>query len=268
MIFNKRKEKEETADYYHIYDSDPRKTYLLKKRQRRRKKRIILLSLFLVLCLITSFFISDLSKVKTIKIKGNSVISDYLIIQRSQIKTLKTNYLFLNTKSVKKELETMGLVRKASVKKDLIGNVLITVEEAEIIAVCQLKKQTYIIDELGNVVKIGTNYKVKNTNGLPKLFNFDKLSVVKAFAKAYIKVPTIIKNAVSDVIFNPLRAYPNRVRLIMDNNKEIHINIEDMEQRLKHFDYAAYLTEYKDDCIFSFEGGNIYIKKAKTNKHR
>lgn len=260
----KRKELKESKKYYHDYDSDPRKAILIKNRKRKKIKRNRRIAFIILLSLIILFFTTNISKVKTVTVKNNKIVNSEFIKKMSTISS-RDYYFMVNKSKIKSLLEKQAFIHKATISISLFGDYTISIEESDLMAYAIFNKKTYVIDKDGKFALYDKRYHLNNIQGFPRLTQFKNLSLIEQFAKAFVKVPYVIKNATSDVIWMNKKSDPTRVRLVMDNGKNIEIRIEDMAERLqeKNFDYAAYMTEFSDYTTFSFEGRYMYVSKNK-----
>ena len=95
----------------------------LKKKKRKRRINFVLIVLFLIFLVI--FLFGDMSKVKKITVSGCHLTSAEEIIERLPVKSKQTYFFKVNKKQVETEVEKMIFVEKATVTKDLIGNIKI-----------------------------------------------------------------------------------------------------------------------------------------------
>ncbi len=231
--------------------------YKRKNKKRKLKKQVKILIIILLLSIICGYFFSDLSKVKTIKVVGNSDVSSDTIITSSNIDT-KTIYIFINKDKTEEKIKALPLIKKASVSYNVFGDVTIEIEESQQVAYCVIDEKTYVLDELGSVVETDDDSIKEKLKSCPKLSNFDSLEFLQTFAKEYAKVPSLIKNQTSDIIYSPLNADETRIRFVLDNSKELIVRVEDMADELSRFPFEAYMIEKADKCYFDFYGDHIY----------
>lgn len=248
--------------YYNEHDENQVKKLLKTKKKKKLKKRIKVLLILLVLIIIGMYFFSDLSKIQSIQVIGNDEVKTQDIIDHISIDK-NSFYLFVDKKKVVEEVKELGMIKKANVSIDLLGNVTIEIEEAEKVAYCEIGKKIYLIDELGHVVETHDKKVIESLQSCPRLSGFKDLKFLKTFAKEYVQIPELIKSQTSDIVFSPKDSDETRLEFVMDNGKTLYLRVEDMVEQLKKFDYEAFMTAYSDRCVFSFEGKHIYMKKCK-----
>lgn len=248
--------------YYNEHDENQVKKILKTKKKKKLKKRIKLLFILIILIIIGAYFLSDYSKVQSIKVVGNDELKEKTIIDSISINK-ETIYLFINKSDIAQEVKDLGMVKRANVSVDFLGHVTIEIEEAEKVAYCEIDKKIYLIDELGGVVETTDKNIIQSLQSCPRLLKFKDLKFLKIFAKEYIQIPELIKSQTSDIVYDPNKLDETRLKFVMDNGKILYLRTEDMVKQLKNFDYEAYMTTYSKKYVFSFEGKYIYMKDCK-----
>lgn len=248
--------------YYNEHDENQVEKILKSKKRKKLKRRFKILLILIVFVMIAAYFLSDYSKVSSIQVVGNEEIQTQVILDAISIDK-KTIYWFVNTGHVEEEIKTLPLIKKVSVSKDFFGHVKIEIEEAQKVAYCIIGKTTYVIDELGNVSETEDQKVIQSLQACPRLMEFKDVDFLKKFAKEYVKIPELIKNQTSDIVYAPLKADENRMKFIMINGKILYLRVDQMAESLKKFDYEAFMTAYSDRCEFSFEGDHVYMEKCK-----
>lgn len=248
--------------YYNEHDEDQVKKILVTKKKKRLKRRIKVLLFLVLFAIIGGYFLSDYSRVQSVTVIGNEEVKSEDIIKTSKLNK-NTIYLFANCSQIGKRIKALPLIKKASVRKDWLGNFVIEIEEADKIACCTIGDQTYVIDELGDVVETNDQQVIASLQSTIKLTGFKSVDFLKEFAKQYVQIPELIKSQTSDIIYEPKGTDTTRLKFLMDNGKVLYLRVEDMVDQLKRFDYEAFMTAYSDRCQFSFEGQHVYMEKCK-----
>ena len=115
--------------YYNEHDVNQVKKILKNKKKRKLKRRIKIIFFLLVLIFIAGFMMSDLSKVKSIEIVGNDEVKSENIINSISLND-QSVYFLVDKKKLTEEIKNIGMIKRASVSIDFIGNVKIEIEEA------------------------------------------------------------------------------------------------------------------------------------------
>lgn len=260
MSKHKRRKTRISAVHYNEYDDDPRKQYLAEVKAKKARRRRHLLISCIIIGLIVVYFVSPVSKIQSIQVKGLvNLKADEVKV--SIQKETSGYYLFTSTKNIENKLKKHALIKKCHVSKTITGGLRIEIQEAKPVAYAIFQNKTYVIDELAHVEEVSDVNFIKKLESTPRLMSFDSLEHIQTFADQYIQLPYILRNSISDVIFSPKAADPTSIRFVMDNGKQLIVRLNDISKVLsqKKFDYEAYMTEYSDACIFSFEGDSIYI---------
>lgn len=240
------------------YNSDPRKVLLRKKKKLRLKKKAKIFLSLLVLSLIVLYFISDLSRIRTISVEGNQTISTkYIQKVLSQYK--KDTIFLLNTNKVEKKVLDMPLIKKADVSKNLLGHLSVRVSEGDILAYATIKNKTYIIDSMGHVFENSPEMGLGDVKKYVKVSYFKSYGQLKNFAKEYVKIPENVHSSVSDIILSNSKTEPFRVRMIMDNGKILVVRVNEMVDVFERFDYQANNVVQKDVQTYVFMNGKLYM---------
>ena len=248
---------------FNEHDENQVQVVLKKQKQKKKKKRTRRIVFLLVLMVIVAFFVSPASRIKSIKVSGNQYVDSQDILDQSKLSTSSVfPYTFVTNSIVKKRIESLPMIENAKIIYDIVGNVKIKITESDVIAWGTVKKKNYVIDRNGRVSV------VKDTSsliGTTKVSDFKKLKLFKQFAEEYVKIPVIIRNDVSDIVYFPKTKDTSRIALKLNDGKIFYMRIEDMAEQLENFDYDAYMQAYGNRCIFSFEGDNLFMKKCTSS---
>lgn len=247
--------------YYNEHDENQVNKILKTKKKKKLKRRFKVIFVLLILILIGLFFMSDYSKIKSIQVFGNEEVKTEDVLKNISIDK-QSIFLFVNPSRVEEEVKQVNLIKKVNVSRDFFGHVKIEVEEADKVAYSVINNMTYVIDEMGNVTETKDKKIIQSLQACPKITQFKDLKLLKEFAVQYIKIPELIKNQTSDIVYDPKKMDETRLKFIMDNGKILYLRIEDMASQLKSFDYEANIA-HDDMCIFKFEGVNIYKEACK-----
>lgn len=247
--------------YYNEHDVNQVDKLYKKKKKKKLKRKVKILCFLLFLLMIAGYFVSDLSKVKSIKIIGNKEVSSKLIKEASSI-TKDSIYLFIDKDKSADNIKKLALVKKADISYDIFGNITIEIEESNKVAYATIENKTYVIDELGKVVETKDENIKETLKSCPKLVHFDSLDLLKQFAKEYANVPELIKTKTSDIIYSPQPSDETRVEYILDNGKKLIVRIENMADELTRFPFEAHMIQNPNACEFNFYGKNIYLTKC------
>ncbi len=246
--------------YFNEHDEDQVRKIYKKNKRKKIKRRFRLLMVLCVVIVVVYYFLSDHSKVQSIRVIGNSSLKTEDILKLISV-TKDDYYLFVNEKKLKNEVEQIPLVKQVDIEKDLIGHITIKVVEAEKVAYCTVGNKTYIIDELGKVSEMRDKKVLESLKTCPKLSKFKDINLLKKFAKEYIKIPNLIKNQTSDIVYAPSSSDPTLIKFIMNDGKILYLRVEEISEQLQpgRFDYEAFKTAYSQYNVYRFEGKHVYM---------
>ena len=103
-----------------------------KKKIRTRRRILRVLSLLLIVMLVFAFLSSDLSKVKTLSVRGNMIYTDEQILEKAEL-NYRSSFVLNPGFLIAMRLKEDTLIKEASISKTWGGGILITVEEEMII---------------------------------------------------------------------------------------------------------------------------------------
>lgn len=244
---------------YNEHDQNQVREILKNRRLKRRKKRRRILATILVAVFIIAFFVSDLSKIQSINVKGNNRITKEEIINASPAKAHETVHFFASTSSIEKKIKELPAVTNATVTKDFLGNITITVEETKAVAYQIIDTKVSIIDEKGNII-INEVTEGGEYQKCPKLTGFDENTITE-FAKEYAKIPSQVQNQVSDIKYAPLPSDELRCEFMMDDGKVLYLRIDDMATQLSGDRYDTIIRDAPGEKYYDFVGKHCYMWK-------
>jgi len=156
----------------------------MKKNKKRKFLKLLIIIITLVLLVLYLYNL----RVKNIYVKGNTLLSDYEIIELSGL----NNYprMFSKTSiNIENKIKISPYIKSVNVKKDLFGKVVIEIEEFDIL----LKDSTDNKIYLSNLKKIAIDDKLY---GIPSLINYVDRDILNNFLK---KLNTIDKSVLSKI---------------------------------------------------------------------
>lgn len=90
--------------YYNEHDENQVKKILKSKKKKKIKRTFRLLFFLCILILIGAYFVSDYSKVQSIKVIGNEEVSEKEILKKISVSN-KSIFLFVNTGKITEEVK-------------------------------------------------------------------------------------------------------------------------------------------------------------------
>lgn len=228
----------------------------IKKKKQKRRRCFVLIVLLIIACIV--FMTGSASKVKKISISGCHLTNQESIIENISIKSKETYFFKVNCSQIEKEINQMLFVKKATVKKDLLGNVKITVQENNAMLYSYIDNVLYLVDEDGVMEKDEKQEKLSYVQRYPQAMNFDEKHL-KQFIKEYKQLPSVIKNQISSIVFEPNDKDQTKCKLELDDGKIFYVRIEDMARQLTSTNYYLVIQKYPDNKYYDFLGKNVYV---------
>lgn len=250
--------KKDDSYIYNEHDNNQVKAIYKKRRKKRRMRRIRLVGVILVIVLIVSFFISDLSKIQSIKITGNALLTSDEIVESLSIK-VHQSFTFFNTSSgIKSDVEDVPFIKSAKVNKDLLGRVNIEVTETTPAGYASINNILYVFDDQGDVKEDKNNTLLQYVQRTPKLNNFDD-DHLKQFIKEYVKIPSVVRNKISDINYAPAPGDDDRCEFYMNDGKVLYVRTSKMAQQLADDNYAKKIAQFPNYKYYDFVGKYVYV---------
>ncbi len=228
----------------------------LKRKKRKRRQRFVIITVALLL--IIAFFLSDLSKVKTIKIEGCQKLDSDFIIENISVKAHSTFYFNVDGDELKKEIEKLIFVKKADVSRSLLGNITVKIQEEDPATYCYIDNKLYVVDQDGVIQEDLEQKWLSYVQRMPQSMNFD-MEHLQSFVKEYVKIPSDVQNQISAIIFEPADKDQTKCRLELDDGKIFYVRIENMAEQLTSSHYYMIMKQYPDYRYYDFLGQNVYV---------
>lgn len=224
------------------------------KKKMKRKLKIkwghLFLFFLVVICL---FFLGKgilKYPVQNIYITGNTILKDQEVITLASLSNYPS-FLKTTNKSIKERLLENPFVDKVQVKKKLLGQIYLNIEESRAI----------IIDLEKNVVL--SNLKVvSNERGLlaPSLINEVEKEKLEKLVLKLSKLDNTIFELISEIEYVPKEKDENRFAFYMRDGNLVYITLENFS-RMNHY-LIAFQKVKCQRGIFNFDAGNHFnIKK-------
>lgn len=247
------------ANYiYNEHDVNQVLTMRKKLKKKKRKRRRIALLIILLILLLLGFIFSPASKVKKITVKGCTLVDKEEIIDNLSIKVNQDYFFKVSSKELKEEVKKHIFVEEASINKDIIGNITITIEENNAILYAYLDNILYIVDEDG-VYEEDINQKLLSyVQRYPQAINFNKDNF-KMLVKQYYQLPSVVKNQISSIVFEPDEKDQDKCKLEMDDGKIFYVRMEKMAEQLTSTNYYLVIQKYPNYKYYNFLGKNVYV---------
>ena len=232
-----------------------------KLKQRRRKKAnrraVILLSLFFLLLILVLYFLSPISHVKQVTVKGNQYLSDEILVETSNIST-GMNIWKLDKKQIVHDLESIKEINNVSISIKFPNTVQITVGEHERLAYVLKESEFYPI--LANGESLEAIDQHKFPINAPLLIGFEEGKELEVILGALEELPEEISNAISEIHYDPTETDKFHVRIFMNDGYEIVASSRTLAEKIIH--YPSIVSQLDPDVkgVIDLEVGTYFRK--------
>lgn len=218
-----------------------------------RKKRsgsralLLLLVFFFITVLIILFFQSSVSKIATVDIKGNELVTAARIGQAAQV-SVGDHYFTTSVSAVEKRIRNLPMIKSATVAKSFPGKLSITVEEHPRVAYQFSADGTLqvLLADGSAIAAAGTNVSVDK----PILSGWRdddpwKLKLCQTLAA----IPSAMLSDLSEIKPDPTNAYEDKIKIYTRSQYVVSTTVTYLPDRLPYL--GAIVSEMKDKNVNS-----------------
>lgn len=216
----------ETIKSVFIHDETEENLQALNKKKQNRPKRrihIMLIIIAILSSLIAIYFISDISKIKSLKVTGNKYFNDKEILELADL-SYDTRHLLLMPFINERKIEANELIKNVTIEKMMSGVVHIEVEEEDIIGTYQENKKTYLL--LGDGSSIEQDGKdIQRIAKFPLIGKFSKEQrtlMAEAFVRPGKKVKAEYMSLISEINPHEESYDKNMVEIVMQDGNRVY----------------------------------------------
>lgn len=202
------------------------------KKKRFNVKKFLILFLFFYMLIYTVVFLFN-EPIRHIKIKGNNLVSDALILEKSKLKNYPSIFKYFSN-TLEKRIEKIDLIEKAQVKKKWGFVVEIIVEENKPLFYNNSMSQIY----LSNKSIISDT----NIVGIPTLLSTLDDDMLNKFIERFKSVDSNIIYEINEIYFEPSYNEKEeiidgeRFRFLMSDGNQVYVTLEN-EDSIKRLNY-------------------------------
>ncbi len=227
-----------------------------KKIKRRIKWKSILKIIILLVIAFSSYKTIKLIPTNHIVVIGNNYVSDNEIINNSLYSDYPCLFCISNHK-VKDSLKQNPYINNVKIKKSILGELSITIDEARPLFYNRDKKRLI----LSNFKEVETN----NLQGVPILTNYVPDQLYEKLINGFTKLSPDVISLVSEIIYDPWKngdvvIDESRFFLQMNDGNNVYINTIHLDKLNNYLDIYAtlegkkgtlYLDSSSDKIAFS-----------------
>lgn len=207
-----------------------------KLKQERRKKTnrriMILLFLFFLLILSILYFRSPMSKVGSITVQGNRLITTEDIIAASGL-TAETVILNIDKDELLTKIMDIPEIKSAELSLTLPNHLHINVEEYDILGILKSDDEYQVLLENGHLTAWNDRY--QHELDVPILLGFSDDDQLELLAKQLGELATEVRNSISEMIFTPKETDLLAVTLYMNDGFEVRATLRSFAERMNYY---------------------------------
>ncbi|MHC9532855.1 cell division protein FtsQ/DivIB [Dellaglioa sp. L3N] len=216
------------------------------------QKMTIIIGSFLVIGLIALYFVSPLSKVRTIGISGEKTVSKQQVENASQLHVNDplSHALFNNKSTLKAIKSDLPQVKSLTVSRKKWNDIKLSITEYDLAGYIAKDKKYYQLFLNG---AIGSRVFAQPTGNYPTYSKFNQTDLLQKMVKQYRKVPAKIRNGISEIDYNPSKVNNQRIYIYMNDGNKVIANIGDFANKMAF--YPSISSKLKKKNVIDLEVG-------------
>ncbi|WP_248926599.1 cell division protein FtsQ/DivIB [Paenibacillus hamazuiensis] len=215
------------------------------RRNRSSRKLLAFLFIFFVTLLVILFFQSSLSKITTVEVAGNELLSADEVKQAMPVRP-GDHFFAISSQTIEQVLQQMKMVQSAKVTKRFPGVIHVDIQEYQRVAFQineEGKKEVLLADGSSVVIEQrGVTIDKPLLTGWSK----DDPNKVK-LCKVMAAIPPSYFSDVSEIKPDPSESYPDKIKLYTRSQFEVQTTISYLPDKLPYLD--LYITNLKENNI-------------------
>lgn len=242
-----------------IEDRIPKLKLVRKKKANRRL--VFYLSIFFILISLIVYLQSPLSNVKTIKVEGNSYVSNQDVIDISNL-TTKTNIWTVKQTEIENKLKEEPVIESVKVLRKLPWTVEIVIEEYVRVGYLKKEAEFYPIIEDGTTLTIGTSM----IGDAPIIEGFTDEMYFNNMIAELQKLSKSILNLISEIHWQPTDENKNKIMLYMNDGYVVNGTIRNFSEKMQIYPSIVSQLEPGSEGIIHI-GVGAYFEKYNNNEN-
>ena len=226
---------------------------LHKARKKKLRNRLLaLISFFLIVILVTCYFLSPLSKLARVKVSGMTTIKESAIISTAQLKVNQELWpqVFAKSTTAQKIADSNPRIQDVTISFELPNALNINVKEYQTSAYALKDKVYYPVLENGVSLTEAQN---KPEADYPILEGFTDKKDVLALLKQYDQLTAEIKQAISEIKATPQDNNRHQITLNMNDGNTVIAQISTLATNLAK--YPQVVSQMSAKGVIDMEAG-------------
>ncbi|WP_430609854.1 cell division protein FtsQ/DivIB [Enterococcus sp. DIV0876] len=216
------------------------------------RRLALIIGILMVPLLVVLYFVSPLSRLTEVTVKGNQDVSQEEIIVDSDLtinEDLWPQFLGRNKREAAIE-KAIPRIKQATISLVGLNHFEISVQEYEEVALLAQDDTYAAILENGVVLSETSDQPIE---GLPILEDFTDETQIKAVLTAYQKLSQELQDGISQIKSTPRESNTELLTLFMNDGNQIIVNISNMASQMQYYPQIA--SDLKEASIVDMEVG-------------
>ena len=201
----------------------------VKKKRKLKVKNLLIVLLIFIVILLGAAFLTDV-KLNNIIVKGNSLYSDWEIIEMAGLSDYPSSLKTLSS-TVEKRLEENDYIKSVKVSRPSLTKIVINVEENLPLFYYLSENKTILTDE----TEVTDNFPV------PTVINYVPDNIYSDFLKSMSSIDYDIIKRISEIRYDPNEVDEGRFFLTMNDGNQVYLTLNKFT---KLDDYLDIIKEF------------------------
>ncbi len=184
-----------------------------KKKRKLKLKNVLIVLMIIIALLLALAFLTDV-KINNIVVKGNSLYSDWEIIEKAKLDDYPSSIKTLSH-SIVDRLEEDDYIKNVEVLRPSLTKVVITVEENLPLFYYVPEDKTILSDE----TEVDANFPV------PTVINYVPDNIYSDFLKSMSEIDYDIIKRISEIMYDPNEVDDGRFFLTMNDGNQVYLTL-------------------------------------------
>lgn len=221
---------------------------MVKKKRKLKVKNLLIVLLIFIVILLGVAFLTDV-KLNNIIVKGNSLYSDWEIIEMAGLDDYPSSLKTLSS-TVEKRLEENDYIKKAKVTRPSLTKIVIDVEENLPLFYYLPENKTILTDK----TEVTDNFPV------PTVINYVPDNIYSDFLKSMSSIDYDIIKRISEIKYDPNEVDDGRFFLTMNDGNQVYLTLNKFT---KLDDYLDIIKEFDNKKgILYLDSGEYFEVKS------
>lgn len=220
----------------------------VKKKRKLKVKNLLIVLLIFIVILLGVAFLTDV-KLNNIIVKGNSLYSDWEIIEMAGLSDYPSSLKTLSS-TVEKRLEENDYIKSVKVSRPSLTKIVINVEENLPLFYYLSENKTILTDE----TEVTDNFPV------PTVINYVPDNIYSDFLKSMSSIDYDIIKRISEIRYDPNEVDEGRFFLTMNDGNQVYLTLNKFT---KLDDYLDIIKEFDNKKgILYLDSGEYFEVKS------